>query len=303
MSDPTPVPVDIDSLTDEQIFALANAPVAAPPTDAPVAQPRDESGRFAPTPAPTEDPAEDLDPNEVVHQGELVYRLEIPGEDGSGSEVFYGHGPDFGTRFRDAANQLAQAKAHANRKIREQNKQLKERETSSSPKPTADEQYVLAQRLMTEPHTVIEEILTKRLNEDPRIKAAEQVTQEKKFAAVTAQWTSANPEYFGNEVNGNRMMREMQRNGISGVPTLSDIDAAYQSLKADGLLQVRPAPVADPAPIVAAPPAPPARRSSGLSTRASAVAPPAPTAPSQDELYAMPLEKLAELANRQARGL
>lgn len=292
-----PVAIDPETISLEELAKLAAGQSAFTP-----AQPRDEAGRFvAPTPEPVVDPAvvvedeTDLDPNDVVHNGELVYRLETDGE-----EVYYGHGPDSITRERDANRQLREAKVHANRKIREQNQALKVQEQAKQAM-TADERFVLQQRLQTEPDLVLNEAIEKRLASDPRIKAAEQLATQQSINAVTTQWVTDNPEYHAVPINGKRLWKQMQYNGVQGVPTPADITKAYQELKADGLLQEKPADPPAAPPVVVAPPARP--RASGLPARSTVVAPVAPPGPSREDLYNMPLEKLAELANRQARGL
>lgn len=291
--------VDTDSLTLEQIVELAKDQPAAHLA----AQPRNEDGTFAAAPAvdpvpdatgtTTTTPDEDRDPNEVFRDGEWQYALTIPGEDGAGDEIFYGRGPDFGTQYKNAVEQLRQSKIHLNRKLRQQSQQIKEVVTAKAAL-TADERYVLAQRLQTEPDLVLDEAVTRRINSDPRILAAEEfTTQQKRQAAATA-WLAANPDFHDTNSNGARMWKEMASNGVSGVPTAADMDKAFRSLQADGLLQTKPAG----APPVVTTPAP-VRRSSGLPTRSTAVA--APVVANAVDPYKIPLEELMILANQQAR--
>jgi hypothetical protein len=302
---------DTDKLTMEQLIELSQGQ----PAFVPVEQPRNPDGTFAaqnppeegvslqapPTPEPQADgePEEELDPNDVVHNGELVHRLETDGE-----EVYYGHGPDSITRERDAYRQLREAKVHANRKIREQNQQIKA-EVEKKAALTTDERYVLSQRLQTEPDLVLNEAVERRLANDPRLKAAEDLKRQSDINAVTTAWVEANPDYYAVATNGKRLWKEMAYNGVQGVPTPADIDRAYQSLKAEGLLQEKPAPAAVVAPVTPAP-APLQRRSSGLSTRSTAVASASPPPPPEDwekKAREMPLDELEFLINRQARGL
>lgn len=295
--------IDLDSLSLEDLARLANDPSALPP---PVEQPRNPDGTFAAVPAPevvtpppTPDPEEELHPNQVIHNGELVYRVEVPGLDGAGTEVFYGHGADLMTQMSDVIRQQADAKSHANRKIRSMTQEQKKTVQLSD-----DEKYALAQRMQTDPQAVIDEIIERRLNSDPRIQAAEKISEKNQIDAVTNEWVAANPDFYASPGNGKRMWGEIRRMGIPGVPTLENITAAYQSLSADGLLQIKPLP--DSATLVTPPPVvvpPPARRSSNLSTRSTVVPPAPPSAPTIEDAYNMPLEKLAELANRSARGL
>lgn len=292
--------VDTDSLTLEQIVELAKDQ----PTAHLAAQPRNEDGTFAAAPAvdpvpdatgtTTTTPDEDRDPNEVFRDGEWQYALTIPGEDGAGDEIFYGRGPDFGTQYKNAVEQLRQSKIHLNRKLRQQSQQIKQVETQKAAL-TADERYVLAQRMQTEPDLVIEEAVNRKLASDPRIQAAAQLKMDKDIEAVTTTWVNANPEYHAVPANGKRIWKELQYNGVSGVPTPADLDKAYQSLKAEGLLQVKPV---EAAPVVTTPT--PVRRSSGLPTRSTAVA--APVVANTVDPYKIPLEELMILANQQARG-
>lgn len=286
--------VDTDSLSLEQLAELA----IGQPSHPAVEQPRNADGTFAPVadpapvsvPDPTGASDEDLSDNDVVHNGELVYRLETDGE-----EVYFGHGPDSITRERDAYRQLREAKIHANKKIREQNQTIKATEAAKVAL-TADERYILAQRMQTEPDLVLDEAIEKRLASDPRIKAAEELATQNKINAVTTEWVNANPDYYAVPANGKRLWRELAANGVS-VPTIADIDKAFRSLQSDGLLQPKPT---EAAPVVTAP----VRRSSGLSTRSTAVATPVVTPQlTEADLRKMPLEELAILANKQARGL
>ena len=299
---------NFDSMSLEELRAAADAELSANPDAIPTVsttngQLRNADGTFAAAEVtdPAQNPPEEgvsveevteqeeqLDPGEVIHDGELVYRLEVPGEDGSGSEVFYGHGPDFMSRYRDAVEQLRQAKVHANRKIRSITKEQK-----ATAQMTEDERYILKQRMQTEPDKAIEEIIERRLNSDPRIKAAEQVSQAQQINDVTNAWVAANPDFHANEVNGKRMWAEMKRNGVNGVPTKEDITRAYNTLNNDGLLQAKPAAqsqaVAAPAPV---------RRGSGMSARSATSNVPTArnlvpgTNHTQAELDAMTLDQL-----------
>jgi hypothetical protein len=152
--------------------------------------------------------------------------------------------------------------------------------------------------MQTEPDAVINEAIEKRLASDPRIKAAEEVAQAHAKEVVETAWLKANPEFFPNSVNGTRLYKEMARNGVTGVPTPQQIDSAYQSLKADGLLQATPPAVVVTPTVVPPVVAQPLRRTSTLSTRSTAVNAPNTSAPKQlteQEMYDMPLEKLREL--------
>lgn len=298
----TPAAIDVNTMDLEALRKLANEELAKA-LEAPAAatddQPRDDAGRFVaqqtaevPAVEPAVEENDELGPNDVIHNGEVCHRLETSGE-----EVFYGHGPDIISRERDAYRQLRESKVHANNKIREQNQQIKTYEAKSQAM-SADERYALQQRMQTEPDAVINEAIEARLANDPRIKAAEKVAKDRAVQEVTTAWVAEHPEFYANPTNGKRMWNEMARNGVTGVPTPQDIEAAYQSLKADGLLQAKPdaAPQADVvAPVAAV--ARPAVRRSALPTRSTAVNAPAagPKQYTEQELYDMPLDKLREL--------
>lgn len=305
-------PINPESISLEELKRLANEQLAGgaqlPTVEENMEQAvtRDpETGRFVSTKAADapqgeaipevstvvpEPETEEITTNDVVYNGELVYRLETDGE-----EVYYGHGADAITRERDAYRQLRDAKVHANRKIREQNTQLKEI-TSRTEQLSADDRFVLSERLKTEPDKAIAELIEKRLNADPRIQAGEKLMQQQQINAVTTQWVEANPEFHADKRNGNLMWQQMRLNGAGPVPTISDMDTAYRSLRDAGLLSAKPPVQAVPAvPIQAVP----ARRSSGTTPR-STVATPPPIVEDPYRISMADLRAKAEKAMREA---
>lgn len=51
---------------------------------------------------------------------------------------------------------------------------------------------------------------------------------------IQTQWRREHPEYVGSPANGKRIYDELRRMGVKGDPTLAEIEAAYQSLRAQG---------------------------------------------------------------------
>jgi hypothetical protein len=271
---------------------VAAAPVVADPTPS-TEQPRDASGKFV-VATPVADPA-------PVVEAPKVFRSTIDIGDGAGLQVFEADS-EAGLRGK-----LEQALWHANKKIREDNKRAKEAPVTEISSLSPDEEYVLAQTLMTNPSKVIRTEIERQFGmpvEDVKtaLAAHKQAEISRQNDAVAAAWATSTPDYYADDSNGKKMVAYINK-FYAGQATAENLTAAFQDLNSSGLLKAKPvaAPPADPAPAPAAP-APPARRSSGISSLPT-VPPPVSSEPSTEELYNMPLEKLAALANKQARGL
>jgi hypothetical protein len=294
----TPTALDLQNMPLEELKRLAEAEAAAPVAVDPPApvteQPRGPDGKFI-----AQNP-----PKEEVSSPELpvVFQRIIDLGDGSGVQVFQA---DTAEALID---KLAEAQTHATRKIRELNKAQKE-----VPAPVVeisnlspDEEYVLAQTLMTNPSKVIRAEIERQFGmpvEEVKKSLAEhkQDSTSRRNDATAKAWADATPDYYADDANGRKMVAYINK-FHGGQATTENLTAAFQDLNSSGLLKAKPAPVE---PVVPAPaaPAPPARRSSGISSLPN-VPPPVSTEPSLDELYAMPLEKLEALARgRAVRGL
>lgn len=293
----TPTAVDLQNMPLEELKKLAEAEVAsavsavsangetAPTSET---QPRGPDGKFVAAPAP----AAELP---------VVYQRIIDLGDGSGVQVFQADSAE------ELIDKLAEAQTHATRKIRELNKAQKE-----TPAPVTeisslspDEEYVLAQTLMTNPSKVIRAEIERQFGmpvEDVKKTLAEhkQDSLSRKNDATAKAWADANPDYYADDANGRKMVAYINK-FYGGQATTENLTAAFQDLNSSGLLRAKPV---EAPPVAPAAPAPPARRSSGLSAQSTVVAPPPVTGElTEAQLRAMPLEELAILANRQARGL
>jgi hypothetical protein len=268
----------------EELKRLAEAEAAAPvvtePTVPATEQPRGPNGQFvATTPEP-------------VVEAPKVFRSTIDIGDGAGLQVFEADS-EAGLRGK-----LEQALWHANKKIREDNKRAKETPVTEISTLSPDEEYVLAQTLMTNPSKVIRAEIERQFGMPvDDVKKALAAQQQAEFSrqndAVAAAWATSTPDYYADDSNGKKMVAYINK-FYGGQATAENLTAAFQDLNSSGLLKAKPAPVE---PVVAAPvvPAPPARRSSGISSLPSAP-PPVSSEPSLDELYTMPMEKLEALA-------
>jgi hypothetical protein len=290
MSDQTP---DLENMPLEELAALANAQapeteevfeVAEPPV---AAQPRNPDGTFASTAPVVEEP----EVPEVVAPTTFSRTIDLG--DGSGAQIFTADS------LEGLVDKLADAQKHATRKIRELNQVAKQVPKAPAKKElTADEEYLLGQRFISEPSKAFKELAEVEYGMPfEEIKAAavqaRQLTQERVEKVVGLQWIANNPDFHNSDANGNKIRQYINRFCEGGM-TQENLDEAYSSLKSEGLLADKPA-VAAPAPVVAAP-APPRARASSRSSRISTIAAP-PKEHTVEDMYKMSMEELAERAN------
>jgi murein L,D-transpeptidase YcbB/YkuD len=283
--------IETDDLTDEQIRGLAlSSAVPIEEPESPV-QPRDEQGRFAPVQAdPVVPPQVEAVEEEEEQPQEFVRVVDLG--DGSGVQVFRG------ATAEEVADKLVEAQKNATRKIRSDNQELKslqtrlaEFESRREAKPLSeDEKFILSQKFQTDPIAAQMEIL-ERMGLSPKdlretVQAKRVQDQINNNVAVFGQWMQSHPEFADTQSNGNKMGRYLEH-FHNGVATLSSLDAAYTSLKADGLLQDTAPPTPTQQPTRMLP------RTSGLSARRS-VAPPPPV---QEDPYEISMEELKRKAN------
>jgi hypothetical protein len=280
-------PIDPETMPMEELLALAQSGAEMPTepvaevVDAP-AQPRNADGTFAPVVPPAADPVVPTTFTRTIDLG-----------DGSGAQVFTADS------LEGLVDKLTTAQTHATRKIRELTQVAKVVPKAPEKKQlTPDEEYLLGQRLISEPSKAVKELLEAEYGMPiEEIKAAaaaaRQISQERVEAASGNAWIEKNPDFHNSDANGRRIRQYINRFCDGGL-TVENMDTAYAALKADGLLQDKPAAeVVAPAVPVAAPKA----RASSLSSRISTVVA-TPTGPSLDELYKMPLHELEALANK-----
>lgn len=114
---------------------------------------------------------------------------------------------------------------------------------------------------------------------------------ERRVAEVAAQWASDEPEWYGSLHNQNAMVKYIELNcGEAGLAIRGNYDRAFAELSALGLLQTRPASEGEPpleseesdlnrngsAPKAVVPKTPPARISTGVTSRDISGVPPRP---------------------------
>lgn len=165
-----------------------------------------------------------------------------------------------------------------------------------------DDNYVLKQRLEKDPKAALKDIVFEALTEQQR-KVAEAQEAQSRFVAT-------HPDYIANARNGARIVAWHRTNGHSEM-TYESLEKAYQDLNSGGLLEIKAEGAeaatevkaaetrGTPETVAETTQRPSQRRSSGIRTVARTTQTVVNTAPTEDEAYAMPLEKLRELANKQ----
>lgn len=308
--------VDLDNIPMDKLRELADQESSGQTPDPDPAageRKRDEMGRFVAENSHTNDEEETVDPaDQPDEEPEVtVYRKEIDLGDGSGVQVFTA------TSVDELLDKLATAQAHATKKIRELNNRIKAIESAKPEEKelTPDEEFVLSQQLQSNPSKV----LRKAVNDEIERRERVQKDNDERNAATAQEFITRNPEYLPTPANGTKLFRFLQTYKLD--PTVENLERAYTELNESGLLEVRPAaseekgvtvdtetdtdtarieqPVESPK---VTEPTQRKKAASGLSSRGTTVARPTKaTGPTEDELYSMPMEKLRELAQRQAR--
>lgn len=325
MSDNNQEVVNLDDLSLDEIRELAQKEEAgqdiAPTTEKKPT--RDEKGRFT--------KAEEAEVEETEDEPEkTVFRREIDLGDGSGVQVFQADS------LEELVDKLAEAQKNATKKIREQADRLKKIETEKAKvaaeekQLTEDEEFVLAQELMSNPSQAIKKAFKQITGYDitefktvaERAQAWEaaqtqQMELQKQNDAATG-FINAHPEYVANATNGarlqkalNLMIAETKNQGQEvDYPTL--LEQAYRDLSESGLLELKskddvttedePSGAAQRRIVETEEVVQPQRKkASGLGRQFSRTAPVRNTEPSIDDLYdesKYSLDQLRELANR-----
>jgi hypothetical protein len=267
---------------------------------------RDEHGRFAAKVEP--EPAADE---------EVVYQRTIDLGDGAGVQVFEGK------TMEELVDKLAKAQEHATRKIREQAAALK---TAPAPLPAVelekplspDEQWLLQQRMLRDPMSVINEYVQKEVQKVET--ARQQAEREAREAAeaqekATNEWVESHPDYYASQKNGTKIQKYLQVQGLDLTP--ENLDLAFNDLSESGLLEARPAEAANAKPD-AEPAAQPTRRIvepvapvvttvrrkvvGSISSKRSAPVETNVSEPTEDALYKMPLAELERLTFQHLRS-
>jgi hypothetical protein len=308
----------MDNLTLDQIKALALKEAAG---EQPVIEKKQPEQAH-------EEPEEHEEEEQEDGDEEVIYRKVIDLGDGAGKQVFEGATPE------EVMDKLAEAQAHATRKIREQAAELKKLKEKPAVKEQTqddrDDELVLSQEMLRNPTTAVKKAFKKATGLDidemsslaetvRTMKAAEaQRSEAEKQNAAAQKFVSENPEYVANQKNGARLNRAVELLVREAQARGEEIDYgtalmnAYNDLRESGLLELKSADATDNADGSTGTSTnrigskagqgiqkQPVRSGSSLTSRARNTTRTQKTL-SEDELYNLPLEKLKQLANQQA---
>ena len=264
-----------------------------------VGQARDAQGRF--TNADQIDNSDDQanDAEADAAPAKTIYRKEIANGDGS-VDVYEAD------TLEDLVEKLAVGKLNANKKIQEFISEKKAAAVQSA-QITADEEYVVAERMKKNPKQTMKEIVAEVIDE--------RLNREQRSKDVQSHFVNTHPDYIADPTSGNgdRMVAEFRRLYPQATEFTRDgLEKAYQELKKSGLLKLKSLgadgvaeektkePEQTVQPSADATQQRSQRTSSTISTRNSRTASAVTSAqPTEDELYSMPLDKLKDLANAQ----
>ena len=237
---------------------------------------------------------------ETQQVDDVVYRREIDLGDGSGVQVF--EAPS----MEELVDKLATAQVNATKKIRELSAAKK---TPTQNEPNAEEEWVLAQELATNPSLAFDKLFQKKLGRTPAEvqkgleRLAEIDRQNAELEAANA-FVAAHPDYVPTPKNGARIEKWLKVEGMEGTP--ENIEKAYQDLSESGLLETkRPetqATETQNGTRIVTVSSHQRRAASGLSSKRTVSTASRATEPTEEEAYNMPWEKLVALANAEATG-
>jgi hypothetical protein len=298
-----------ENMSLEELHQLAIAEVTGSSATTATTQtddkPRDDKGRFVK--AEEADAAitdEDEDDDEPTS---FVVRQEIPNGEGS-VDVYEGVGQNEAEAYRNLAANIATGKENANKKIRELSQKVKA-QTAADQQTNEDIEYVIQEKLKKNPKQTIKEVVAETI--------AEQQAATQRSLQAQEQFVATHPDYIADPKNGNgeRMMNEFRRLFPQATEFTTDgLEKAYQSLKASRLLALKAEGAGDATDANVNDTQPTAedttqttqqrsqKRGSNITTRSHATTAARVNAqPTQDEAYAMPMEKLRELADAEVR--
>jgi hypothetical protein len=263
-------------------------------------QKRDEQGKFAKQEEELDNSADAQPEDAEVVDGEptkTIYRKEI--ENGEGSIDVYE-----ADSLESLVDKIAEGKKNANKKIQEFIKE-KRLAVAQTEQVSKDDEYLIQQKLKDSPKKTIREVVNEVIEE--------RLAKEQRSNEVQSQFVQTHPDYFATPENGRKLAAEVKLSGASEF-TSEGLEKAYQSLRRSGLLQLKPK-VADDAtaaepkdtqqtvePKVDATQQRSPKKGSTISARGAVKAVTPNAAPTEDELYKMPMEDLKKLANKQLAG-
>lgn len=229
--------------------------------------------------------------------------------DGAGVQVFKGKGESREAALEDLSDKLADAQKHATKKIRDLSKAKPVEKTY-----TKDEESLYSAELIATPTTAFKKLFKDVTGVD--VEEFKTVTaREKEFQAgqtrkaIGDRFVAAHPEFLDSARNAQRLNKAVT---LQGDFSLENLEKAYQDLNESGLLEVKgeeasaeqKAAEAEAQRIAATATETSSlrtRRASGLSTQRRTAVPVA-AASSEEDMYALPLEELRKLANKQLSG-
>lgn len=268
------------------------------PAPVPAEKPRDANGQFVRQVQDELDNSADGDAAVVEDPPETkVYRKEIVNDDGH-VEVYEADS------LEDLVNRISDGKRNANTQLA---KIIAERKAQEAKvvQTTEDEEYVTKKNLETKPKQTLKEAFRE-------FKAEEEAMLQRSYD-VQSRFVNTHPEYVADPKNGNgnKLVAQFQLLYPTATELTSEgLEKAYSSLAKSGLLVLKTE-GADDATNAAAPATQRtvetdanaaqqrSPRGSGIRTINRPAAPVTNQAPTMDEAYSMPLEKLRELANTQ----
>lgn len=240
--------------------------------------------------------ADVTDDNQPAEQEIEVYRKTIENADGT-IDVYEAES------LEALVDKIADAKRAAveqMKRVQAEKRELTARITTN----LGDADYILGEKLKTNPRETIEEV-TRRV-------IAEESARDQRSKDAQSRFVNTHPEYIAEPDNGARLTSEYRRLSPEANEFTSEgLEKAYQSLTRSGLLQLKRAEASgatetsdsetrmtsDSEPQVTQPRSP--RRASTITMKRHGPAPIAPVQLTEDELYRMPLEDLRKLANQQ----
>ena len=290
-------------------------------------QERDSQGRFA----KKEQTDDIVVPEDEGQPDEWVIRREIDLGDGAGIEIYEGRGATELDAIKDLNDRLVVAKQHASREVREiQRKHPKEPEPPKAPEISEDLEYVFKQQFEKKPSEAFKAMFKELTGMDvtefktwqsAQRAADEARTKQDESLRIQREWVSSHPEYITSVENGD-LIRDWVRDHNYNEFTQENLEKAFEDLSGRGLLKLKTdeasaptktetttkvkeaARIETPATEVVkdVTPVRSSRKASSVSTTRSA-APVVKTELTEDDLYAMPMDKLKDLSNKQLAEL
>jgi hypothetical protein len=299
---------ELEAMTDEQLAELAHSELEAT------------------IPAPQlQETIKKPDTSKHIEEEPVLHRRVIDIGEGLNPQVFEYESDE------ELIEQLAEAHAHAQRKIRELDQQRKAQEAASKPEPvkqaatepTEDDEFLLSQEFFSKPTAAFEKTFEKvvglPLTEFKTTAQAMVAFQKEKAEKVqkaqheaSVEFITDHPEYIPNEKNGMRITSFINAY-CGGDVTVENLEKAYSSLSSGGFLELDNAvetdrttePETRSATVRISQPEHgqkeeviQRRRGSGLSMKGRVSSRPSTTAPTIAELEKMPLDKLEELTRQ-----